>query len=326
MSRIAAGWSLVISVMLFQLLLILISVGLTQALFSQTASTPTVPARLTLQKLKAFPGEVLRADLKAAKTVENLDASFAGQTIAFQPHAGLDQWYGLVGIDLEIKPGRYSLKGTVTFTDGQKVELEQIFQVLPKKFPVQRIQVEEKYVTLDPTAEKRAEEESKKLQAIWKLCSPRKLWQGRFLAPVESQLTSGFGRRRIVNNQPRSPHSGVDLKAATGTPIKAANAGEVVLAEDLFFSGNTVVLDHGFGLYTYYAHCSTMAVKPGDTVTRGQVIAEVGATGRVTGAHLHWACRLNEARVNPLELTTVWMAEELQATKQTQSGRGAQAD
>ena len=306
---------------LFQLLLILISLGLTQ-----TASTPAVPARLSLQKLKTFPGDVLRADLKVAKSIGNLNVSFGSQIIAFQPHVGLDQWSGLVGIDLETKPGRYSLKGTVTFADGQKVELEQIFQVLPKAFPVQRIQVEEKYVTLDPKAEKRAEEESKKLQAIWKVASPQKLWHGRFLSPVASQPTTGFGRRRIVNNQPRSPHSGVDLKATTGTPIRAANAGKVVLAEDLYFSGNTVVLDHGFGLYTYYAHCSTIAVKPGDIVTRGQVIGEVGATGRVTGPHLHWACRLNEARVNPLELTRVWMAEEPQANKQTQSRRGAQAD
>ena len=165
-----------------------------------------------------------------------------------------------MGIDLEAKPGRYSLKGTVSFADGQTVELEQAFQVLPKAFPVQRIQVEEKYVTLDPKAEKRAEEESKKLKAIWGTSTPQKLWQGRFSHPVASQLTSGFGRRRIVNNQPRSPHSGVDLKATTGTPIKAANTGKVVLAEDLYFSGNTVVLDHGLGLYTFYAHCSSMAV------------------------------------------------------------------
>jgi murein DD-endopeptidase MepM/ murein hydrolase activator NlpD len=113
----------------------------------------------------------------------------------------------------------------------------------------------------------------------------------------------------VAATPPVSPNS---------TPIKAANDGKVVLAEDLYFSGNTVVLDHGLGLYTYYGHCSTMAVKPGDSVARGQVIAEVGATGRVTGPHLHWACRLGEARVNPLELTKVWMAEEPQTNQKTQ--------
>ena len=268
---------------------------------------------------------MLRAKLQVEKPVQTVNALLGSQKVTFRSPVGGGQWSGLAGIDLEVKPGRYSLKATVRFVDGQTIELEQEFQVLPKTFPVQRIQVEEKYVTLDPKAEKRAEEEAKKLKAIWETSTPQKLWQGSFLSPVATQLTSGFGRRRIVNNQPRSPHSGVDLKATVGTPIKAANAGQVVLAEDLYFSGNTVVLDHGLGLYTFYAHCSVMTVNPGDAVTRGQVIAEVGATGRVTGPHLHWACRLNEARVNPLNLTAVWMAEEPPANNRIQGRPGAQA-
>jgi murein DD-endopeptidase MepM/ murein hydrolase activator NlpD len=302
---------------LFRLLPILISLGLPQPLLSELPATAATAVRLSLQKAKVFPGDVLRVDLRAGKTVETLDIVFESQEVLFQAQAGLTEWTGLVGIDLETKPGRYSLKGTVSFTDGQTVEVNQVFRVLPKTFPVQRIQVDEKYVTLDRKAEQRVEEESKKLQAIWKVASSQQLWKDRFLSPVASPLTSGFGRRRIVNKQPRSPHSGVDLKATTGTPIKAANAGRVVLAEDLYFSGNTVVLDHGLGLYTYYAHCSTIAVKPNDLVARGQVIGQVGATGRVTGPHLHWACRLNEARVNPLELTKAWMAEGLRAGTQS---------
>lgn len=219
------------------------------------------------------------------------------------------QWIALAGIDLETKPGVYSLKGVVTFQDGQTFRLEKSLRVLKKAFPVQRISVEEKYVTLAPEDQKRAEDESRKLQALWKQATPEKLWQGPYVSPVQGALTSGFGRRRIVNNQPRNPHSGVDLEASTGTPIRAANSGKVVLAEDLFFSGNTVVLDHGLGLYTYYAHCSKMLARAGAIVSRGDVIAEVGATGRVTGPHLHWACRLNEARVNPLDLTQAWMGE-----------------
>ena len=309
---------------LFPLLLIFISLALTQVFFPQAAPTSTLPARLALQPTRIFPGDVLRADLEVEKSVQTVNAVLGRQVVAFPRPVGGAQWSGLAGIDLEAEPGRYALKATVTFVDGQTIELEQAFQVLPKTFPVQRIQVEEKYVTPDPTAQKRAEEESKKLKAIWQMSTPQKLWQGSFLSPVASQLTSGFGRRRIVNNQPGSPHSGVDLKATTGTPIKAANAGQVVLAEDLYFSGNTVVLDHGLGLYTLYAHCSTMAVSLGDAVTRGQVIAKVGATGRVTGPHLHWACRLNDARVNPLKLTAVWMAEEPPANSRIQSRRGVQ--
>lgn len=304
---------------LFRLIPILVLLGLPQPLFSELPAKPALAVRLSLQKTRVFPGDVLRADLKAGKAVESLNIFFASQKILFQTQDGVNEWMGLVGIDLEIKPGRYSLKGKVSFRDGQTVELDQGFRVLPKAFPVQRIQVDEKYVTLDPKAQQRVEDESKKLQAIWKAASPQKFWMNRFLLPVASPLTSGFGRRRIVNKQPRSPHSGVDLKATTGTSIKAANAGRVVLAEDLYFSGNTVVLDHGLGLYTYYAHCSTIDVKPNDLVARGQVIGQVGATGRVTGPHLHWACRLNEARVNPLELTEPWMAERVHTNRQIQS-------
>jgi murein DD-endopeptidase MepM/ murein hydrolase activator NlpD len=314
-----------LGVPLFPLVLIFTSLALAEAFFPQTVSSPGLPARLALQPAKIFPGDVLRVDLKVEKPVQTVNALLGGQKVAFQLPIGGSQWSGLAGIDLEAKSGRYSLKATVKFVDGQTIELERAFQVLPKTFPTQRIQVEEKYVTLDPKAEKRAEEEAKKLKAIWEKSTSQKLWQGSFLSPVATKLTSGFGRRRIVNNQPRSPHSGVDLKATVGTPIKAANAGQVVLAEELYFSGNTVVIDHGLGLYTYYAHCSVMTVNPGEAVTKGQVIAKVGATGRVTGPHLHWACRLNEARVNPLNLTAVWMGEESPVSNRIQSRQGTQA-
>ncbi len=150
-----------------------------------------------------------------------------------------------------------------------------------------------------------AAREARQLAAIWKIAAPKKLWADPFMKPVSSRLTSGFGRRRIVNGQPRSPHSGVDLRASSGTPIKATNTGKVVLAKELFFAGQTIILDHGLGLYTLYAHCSRILAKEGDLVTRGEIIGEVGATGRVTGPHLHWACRINSARVNPLNLTTL---------------------
>jgi murein DD-endopeptidase MepM/ murein hydrolase activator NlpD len=265
-----------------------------------------VPVRVSL-KAYASPGEILRIGIKTSKSIGQVNLSLLDQKLTFQASPNREQWWTLVGIDLETKPGRYSLKGNVIFQDGKTIDLERSLNVSRKAFPVQRITVNEKYVTLDPKNERRAEEEAKRLQAIYKETTGEKLWQGRYLLPVEGALTSGFGRRRIVNSRPRSPHAGLDLEASTGTPIRAANAGRVVLAEDLFFSGNTVILDHGLGLYTLYAHCSKMLVTAGTMVNKGDVIAEVGATGRVTGPHLHWACRLNEARVNPMDLTQSWM-------------------
>jgi murein DD-endopeptidase MepM/ murein hydrolase activator NlpD len=277
--------------------------------FSPSHQNSTDAVRLSSGQRQVFPGDIVRIDIIAAQNIERLDLAFIGRKVTVHSKENPGIWQALVGIDLETKPGRYSLTGTAVLLNAKSINLEKSIRILPKKFPVQRIAVDEKYVTLDPQDAKRAEEESQKLGALWKTITPNKLWQGQFLHPVSSTLTSGFGRRRIVNNQPRSPHSGVDLKASTGTPIQAANAGNAVLAEDLFFSGNTVVLDHGLGLYTYYAHCSRIFVKRGETVMKGQVIAEVGASGRVTGPHLHWACRLNQARVNPLELAEDWMAE-----------------
>jgi len=258
---------------------------------------------------RLFPGGMFGVIIQCTKPIKQTEASFSGRKMIFYSGKDNQQCYGLAGIDLETKAGRYLIQGTLSFEDGQSQGFERPLQVLPKKFPVQRIRVDEKYVTLDSEDSKRAEEETKRLESLWKTASPEKLWQGRFLKPIASDLSSGFGRRRIVNNQPRSPHSGIDLKAQVGTPIGAANHGRVVLADDLFFSGKTVVLDHGLGLYTYYGHCSKLRVQEGEFVQKGHVIAEVGSTGRVTGPHLHWACRLNEARINPMELTTYMLRD-----------------
>ncbi len=111
-----------------------------------------------------------------------------------------------------------------------------------------------------------------------------------------------FGHRRVFNGQPRAPHSGADLRATTGTPIYAANRGRVVLAKDLFFSGNAVFIDHGYGLFTTYLHLSQIDVAVGEMVEQGQQLGLAGATGRVTGAHLHWGVRLVDARVDPFSL------------------------
>src|SRR5262249_34494202 len=119
-----------------------------------------------------------------------------------------------------------------------------------------------------------------------------------------------FGRRRILNGQPGSPHTGVDFPAVAGTPVRAAQRGRVVLAQELYFAGNTVVVDHGLGLYTFYGHLSSVTVKVDDVVELGAVLGEVGATGRVTGPHLHWGVTLNRARVNPLNLVALLAREQ----------------
>jgi len=171
------------------------------------------------------------------------------------------------------------------------------------KFATERLQVGKQYVQPDPEQLKRAEEDQKKMKAIYDSITPEALWKGKFRVPLKDVTTGGnFGKRRILNGEARAPHAGVDFPAAAGTPVFAAQAGKVALAENLYYSGNTVVIDHGFGIYTLYAHLSKIEVQAGDSVEVSAEIGKVGATGRVTGPHLHWGLTIDHARVNALQI------------------------
>ena len=123
--------------------------------------------------------------------------------------------------------------------------------------------------------------------------------------PVPGEVISAFGKRSVYNGQPRSPHRGADFRGATGTPIRAPNAGKVVLASDLYYTGNTVILDHGLGLYSYFGHMSAISVEEGALVQTGEIVGKVGATGLVTGPHLHWTVCLVGVRIDPLSLVDI---------------------
>jgi murein DD-endopeptidase MepM/ murein hydrolase activator NlpD len=162
--------------------------------------------------------------------------------------------------------------------------------------------VDEGFVNPPPAVEARIQEEAAELGRIWTSSTPERLWEAPFVRPVPGQANSAFGTRSVFNGQPRSPHGGADLLSPSGTPIHAPNAGRAVLARDLYFTGNTVIIDHGLGVYSMLAHMSELSVGQGDVVKAGQVVGLVGATGRVTGPHLHWAMRVGGARVDPLSV------------------------
>ena len=152
----------------------------------------------------------------------------------------------------------------------------------------------------------RANREAKETQGIYATITNEMLWDEPFSVPIPGENSgTNFGHRRVFNGQPRAPHAGADLRAKTGTPIHATNRGRVVLAKNLFFTGNTVILDHGLGVYSLYAHLSRIDVKRGDLVTNGQLMGLAGATGRVTGPHLHWGIVVQGARVDPFTLVDV---------------------
>ena len=211
--------------------------------------------------------------------------------------------HGLLGVDLEKKPGQYEWKITWTGAEGKDLSCSMLLTVHSGKFPTEHLTVENQYVQPDPEQQKRAEEDSKKLRAIYDTVTPERLWDGKFRLPLKDVTAGGnFGRRRILNGEARSPHSGVDFPAAAGTPVFAAQSGKVVLAEELYYAGNTVVIDHGYGIYTLYCHFSKIEVAAGDKVEAGAKIGEVGATGRVTGPHLHWGLTIQHARVNGMKI------------------------
>ena len=132
-----------------------------------------------------------------------------------------------------------------------------------------------------------------------------KYWKGSFQVPINSAVTSTFGNKRIFNGEMKSFHQGLDLRAAMGTPIHAASGGVIVLAKNLFMTGNTVLIDHGYGIFTVYAHMSKLQVKKGQEVKPGETLGLSGMTGRASGPHLHWGAVINRFKVNPTDLTTV---------------------
>jgi murein DD-endopeptidase MepM/ murein hydrolase activator NlpD len=206
-------------------------------------------------------------------------------------------------VDLEKPAGRYEWKISGTSTDGKPLACSLPVTVRVGKFPTERLTVEKQFVQPDPEQQKRAEDDQKKMKAIYDTVTLEVLWKGKFVVPLKGVTTGGnFGRRRVLNGEARSPHAGVDFPAAAGTPVYAAQSGKIVLAENLYYSGNTVVIDHGFGIYTLYAHLSEIGVHAGDPVEASAEIGKVGATGRVTGPHLHWGLTIDHARVNGLQI------------------------
>lgn len=213
-----------------------------------------------------------------------------------------DVWTTLLGIDLDAKAGPHAAEALLTMDDGSVRRREITVRVAARKFPVTRLNVEPRFTQLSKADSNRASRESKEVSAIYRRITSDLVPEDAFIVPIPGGKGTNFGERRVFNGQPRAPHSGADLRAPTGTPVHATNRGRVALAKDLFFTGNTVILDHGLGIYSLYAHLSRVDVEWGAVVKSNQVVGLAGATGRVTGPHLHWAVRMQGARVDPFTL------------------------
>jgi murein DD-endopeptidase MepM/ murein hydrolase activator NlpD len=265
------------------------------------AQTPALDVRAAARAMQ--PGEVVRLTITAPADVDSLLVSAFDRSFpAFRTDA--ETWQVLVGIDLDIRPGTHVVAVTTTGGEGVRTTTRRL-SVLSKTFRTRRLTVEPKYVEPPASVSERIASEAKRLDAIWTARTSERFWDGAFAAPVPDAANSAFGSRSVFNNQPRSPHGGADFASPTGRPVRAPNAGRVVLAEDLYFTGGTVVVDHGLGLVSLFAHLSSIDAIVGSMVNTGDVLGRVGATGRVTGPHLHWTVRLGGTRVDPLSLIAV---------------------
>ncbi len=202
----------------------------------------------------------------------------------------------VVGLSLSLKPGEYFISGHY----GNKKHLvKKFFKVKDKEYTTQHITIKDKRKVnpIKQDMDRIIPEQKRKKKAA-------KFWDNstadvNFLTPIEGIMTGSYGRRRVFNGQPKRPHSGMDIAADKGVPIASPADGTVIESGDFFFSGNLVYIHHGQGLITLYAHLNTIDVKVGDMVKKGQIIGTVGATGRVTGPHLHWSVGLNGTWVDP---------------------------
>lgn len=269
-------------------------------------------ASLSVTSATASQGSLLLAELSTDAPLHSVHAKWGTEEIPFWQKAAqasaaskTQHWRTLLAIDLDKAVGDYPVEVSAKPAAESTTNCQLTVHVTAGKFATEKLHVDNKFVEPDPEQAARAKSEQQKLREIYATTFPQKLWQGSFRIPLDG-VTKGanFGRRRILNGQPGSPHGGVDLPATTGTPVHASQTGRVVLAEPLFFAGNTVIIDHGLGIYTLYCHLSEVDAKVGDKIVVGEVLGKVGATGRVTGPHLHWGLSVDRSRVNALQIVT----------------------
>lgn len=245
-----------------------------------------------LPRTSAVPGGVVIVDVGDATSAEPR-VTWRGRKVLVTNDAGRHK--AIVGIALSTEPGDYSLE----VTDAAGATRALPVKILAKKYPEESLKVAPGQVNLSDKDAKRVEGEQQRLDAARDTFSAAIPATFALRLPVEGRRSSSYGKRRIFNGEARNPHSGMDIAAPTGTPIVAPADGVVIEAGDFFFSGNVTYLDHGHGLVTMYAHQSAFVAKKGDVVKAGQVIGKVGATGRVTGPHLHFGVILNGTSVDP---------------------------
>ena len=269
--------------------------------------------------LEAFQGDVVEVKV-SGDDLAQVEGSLGKERIYFYPSENRT-FSALVGIDVEAKPSLAKLSVKVQSATGAQRQTEIHLKIKAKSFHTESFNVAPSFDQMSEETRAEIRREQEAFARAFATTAPERFWDVPFLPPVPHDASaSSFGSRRIINGVARAPHSGTDLSAPAGTEVIATNHGRVVLVGNFFFAGGSVVIDHGGGLFTMYFHLSEFNVEEGALVRKGDVLALSGDTGRVTGPHLHWGARLNNTRVDPMDLLRKFSApaeNSLNPTKAT---------
>jgi murein DD-endopeptidase MepM/ murein hydrolase activator NlpD len=269
-------------------------------IFAQTLGRAQSPlVTLTPAVVEAGSPELIRV---TAPADAQLAGEWLGRKLEFFRGRDSKEWFALAGVDVQAAAGSSSLALRARYGDGRAMDLSRTIVVHPAHYRTGSLTVLPKFVEPGPEALQEIKAESELKARIYAASAPSPEWSGSFHAPVSSAPTDSFGTRRMFNGKLASIHTGMDFRAASGTVVRASNSGTVVLARPLYYEGNCVIIDHGLGLFTLSMHFSRIDVKEGQHVEQGDKLGLSGATGRVTGPHLHWAVRWQGAFLDPAKL------------------------
>jgi len=239
-----------------------------------------------------FPGDVF---LIHVESIKQPSGKFHGRTIQFY-QVGDGIFQAILPTDMDTRPGSYEIE-----VNGEGIWKTYTLLIQEKEFPLQILTLPEDKVFLSPENLKRVEKENQRLSKIWEhITMP--LWEGRFVPPLNDPVSTVFGATRIINGERKSIHRGIDYRGKIGNPVSTINSGRVVLRDDLFFGGKTVIINHGAGVYSIYMHLSQFNIKEGREVKKGDIIGLIGSSGRATGPHLHLGVKVHGVSVNPESL------------------------
>jgi murein DD-endopeptidase MepM/ murein hydrolase activator NlpD len=264
-------------------------------------------------------GSVTFFTVEMARPASRVTGKFLGKEVAFFKGDKPTVWHALAGVDLETAPGTYDLAISAVVPAHGLVRAVKKIEVGSDEFKEGTVEVPENFVNPNDVEKKQIAADNALKSRAYAHVIPTPQWSRDFRKPVDAPSTPSFGMTRVLNEELTSQHRGTDFPAKEGSVVSASNAGTVVLAKEMFYEGNCVIVDHGMRFFTIYMHLSKMNVKAGDRVKKGVVLGLSGATGRVTGPHLHMGVRWNGAYIDPTKLLALTLPETGAETKGTHS-------